>query len=99
MAVIAEIALFPVGAGSASMSQVVADSLKVLDKYHLNYQVTSTGTNVEGDLDTIFHAIREMDEVPFQAGAERVVFTLRVDDRRDKAISMHYEEQSVQEKM
>jgi uncharacterized protein (TIGR00106 family) len=99
MAVVAEVALFPVGTGSSSISQMLAESVKVLDKYHLKYEVTSTGTNVEGDLKTILSAIQEMDEVPFKEGANRVILLLRVDDRRDKAISIEYEEQSLEEKL
>ncbi|HEY3417232.1 MAG TPA: MTH1187 family thiamine-binding protein [Armatimonadota bacterium] len=99
MSVIAEIALYPVGTGDASISQVLADSIKVLQNHHLKYEVTSTATNVEGDLDEILSAVREMDDIPFQEGAHRVILMLRVDDRRDKAVSMEYEESSVTEKL
>lgn len=99
MAVIAEIAIIPVGTGSASMSQVLADSVQVLAKYRLNYEVTATCTNVEGDLETIFDAVREMEEVPFREGAQRVILMVRVDDRRDKPITMVYEEQSLEAKL
>lgn len=98
MHVVAEIAMIPVGSGT-SMSQILADSIKVIQQHGLKYEVTSTGTNVEGDLDTILQTVREMDEVPFREGAERVVMLLRLDDRRDKSISLDYEEQSLQEKM
>jgi len=99
MSVVAEIALFPVGTSDTSMSQVLADSVKVIEKYGLQYEVTSTGTNVEGDLDAILKAVREMDEVPFNEGAKRVVLMLRLDDRRDKPITMSYESKSLEEKM
>ena len=99
MAVVAEIAMIPVGTGSTSISRMLADSVKVLDKFGLEYDVTSTGTNVQGDMDTIMKAVREMDEVPFREGAERVVLMVRFDDRRDKSISLDYEEESLAEKM
>lgn len=99
MSVVAEIALFPVGTGETSISQMLADSVKVIEKYGLKYEVTSTGTNVEGDLDAILNAVRDMDEVPFNEGAQRVVLLLRLDDRRDKPITMSYESESLQEKM
>lgn len=98
MPVIAEIAMFPLGTG-ASISQMLADSVKILEQRGLHYEVTSTGTNVEGDMDSILSAVREMDEVPFREGADRVVLMVRFDDRRDKSISMDYEEQSLDEKM
>ncbi|MHB9025396.1 MAG: MTH1187 family thiamine-binding protein [Armatimonadota bacterium] len=99
MSVIAEIALYPVGTGDPSISQVLADSIKILEKHHLKYEVTSTATNVEGNLDEILSAVREMDEVPFREGAERVILMLRLDDRRDKSVTMEYEESTVTEKL
>jgi uncharacterized protein (TIGR00106 family) len=99
MSVVAEIALVPVGTGSSSISQLLADSVKVLEKHGLKYEVTSTGTNVEGDLDTILQAVREMDEVPFKGGADRVMMMIWLDDRRDKAISLEYEEESLKKKL
>ncbi len=98
MAVVADIALIPVGTSSTSISQMLADSVKVLERFDLTYDVTS-GTNVEGDLDTILQAVKAMEEVPFQEGADRVVIMLKLDDRRDKAISLDYEEQSLEEKL
>ncbi len=99
MAVVAEIALYPVGTGESSMSQMLADSVKVLERHGLKYDVTSTGTNVEGDLSTILQAVQEMDEVPFREGADRVILMVRLDDRRDKSITMDYEEQSLKNKL
>jgi uncharacterized protein (TIGR00106 family) len=99
MSVIAEIALFPVGTSSASISQMLADSVKIIDKWGLKYEVTSTGTNVEGDLDTIFSAVKEMEQVPFNEGADRVVLLVRLDDRRDKNITLDYEEESLKKKL
>lgn len=99
MSVIAEIAMIPVGTGDTSMSQVLADSVKVIEKHGLKYEVTSTGTNVEGDIDTIFSAVKEMEQVPFQEGADRVILMVRLDDRRDKPINMEYEERSLEDKL
>ena len=99
MNVLAEIAMIPVGTGSASYSRMVADSIKVIQQHGLKYEVTATGTNVEGDLDTILQTVKDMEEVPFKEGADRVVLMLRIDDRRDKPISLEYEEQSAAEKM
>ena len=99
MSVIAEIALFPVGTADTSMSQILADSVKVIEKHGLKYEITSTGANVEGDLNAILDTVREIDEVPFLEGANRVVLMLRLDDRRDKSITMSYEEKSLQDKL
>lgn len=99
MSVLAEITMIPVGTGSPSISRLVADSVKVIRQHGLKYDVTATGTNVEGDLDTILQTVKEMEQVPFNEGADRVVLMLRIDDRRDKPISLEYEEQSANEKL
>jgi len=99
MSVVAEISMVPVGTCNPGFSQMLANSIKVLDTLGLTYEITATGTNVEGDLDTILLAVRDMENVPFQEGAERVIFQVRIDDRRDKAISLDYEENSLEEKL
>jgi uncharacterized protein (TIGR00106 family) len=45
------------------------------------------GTIIEGDLKALFETILKMHEVPFKAGALRVVTTIKIDDRRDKKTS------------
>jgi len=99
MSVLAEIMMIPVGTGSASISRMVADSIKVIQQSGLKYDITATGTNVEGDLDAILQTLKKVDEVPFSEGADRVVLLVKIDDRRDKPISLEYEEQSASEKL
>ena len=99
MSVLAEIMIIPVGTGTASISRMVANSVKVIQQNGLKYEITATGTNVEGDLDTILKTVKAMEEVPFEEGADRVILMLRIDDRRDKAISLEYEAQSAREKL
>jgi len=99
MSVLAEIMMVPVGTGSTSISRMVADSIKVIQQSGLKYDVTATGTNVEGDMDTILQTVKKIDEVPFSEGADRVVLLVKIDDRRDKSISLEYEEQSASDKL
>ena len=99
MNVLAEVSLIPVGTGSPSISRLVADSIKVIQQHGLKYKITATGTNIEGDLDAILATVKDMEEVPFAEGADRVVLMLRIDDRRDKPISLEYEERSASEKL
>jgi uncharacterized protein (TIGR00106 family) len=46
------------------------------------------GTVLEGDLDRVLAVVRQMHEHPFTKGVHRVVTTVRIDDRRDKALTM-----------
>lgn len=97
---IAEVAIIPLGTGSTSVSQYVADCHKVLeDEKRIKLVLTPMGSVLEGDLDIIFEAIRRMHEVPFEKGAMRVSTTIRIDDRRDKNASIEQKLASVKEKL
>jgi uncharacterized protein (TIGR00106 family) len=84
---IAEISIVPIGTTSTSLSSSVAACLEVLEGSGLTYEVHGMGTIIEGDLKDLFETILEMHEVPFEAGALRVVTTIKIDDRRDKKTS------------
>lgn len=97
---IAEVAIIPMGTGSTSVSQYVADCHKVLeDEKRIKLVLTPMGSVLEGDLDVIFAAVRKMHEVPFDKGAMRVSTTIRIDDRRDKQASIQQKLKSVRDKM
>jgi uncharacterized protein (TIGR00106 family) len=84
---IAEVSIVPIGTKSPSLSNYVADCLKVLEGSGLTYEVHGMGTIIEGDLHEIMAVILKMHEVPFSAGSLRVVTNIRIDDRRDKTSS------------
>ncbi|MFZ5649635.1 MAG: MTH1187 family thiamine-binding protein [Bacillota bacterium] len=97
---IVEISVVPLGTGDAGISRYVAGCLKVLqEERELRFQLTPMGTVIEGNLDLIFKTIRKMHEEPFLAGAPRVLTTIRVDDRRDKEITMSGKVSSVEKKL
>jgi uncharacterized protein (TIGR00106 family) len=84
---IAEISIVPIGTTSTSLSSYVAACLEVLEGSGLTYEVHGMGTIIEGDLKDLFETTLKMHEVPFKAGALRVVTTIKIDDRRDKKTS------------
>jgi uncharacterized protein (TIGR00106 family) len=61
----------------------------------MSYRLTSMGTIIEGSLDEVLEVIRKMHEVPFSKGASRVVTLLKIDDRRDKPVTMADKVESV----
>jgi len=95
--VIAEIVIVPLGTGT-SISKYVAQCHKVLDESGLKYQLTPMGTVVEGPLDKIMETVQKMHEVPFTNGAQRVSTSIRIDDRRDKQLTMEGKIKAVEEK-
>ena len=57
------------------------------------------GTVIEGDLDTIMDTVRQMHEACFKKDVQRVVTTIKIDDRRDKPATIESKVQSVREKL
>lgn len=99
MAVV-EVSVVPLGTGNASLSGYVARCVELLEEEkELRYQVTPMGTVIEGDLDRILAVVRRMHEVPFREGAARVLTTLRIDERRDKPLTMEGKVAAVKEKL
>ncbi len=93
-----EITVVPLGVG-ASVSDYVAEALRIVKRSGLKYRLTPTSTIIEGDLDDLFRVVREMHESPFLKGAPRVVTVIKIDDRRDKPITMEYKVRVVEEKI
>jgi len=88
MAVV-EINIIPLGTGTPSLSKYVASAVKVLQQEKdIKYEINSMGTVIEGDLDKILAVARKMHEAPFSEGLARVETIIKIDDRRDKALSM-----------
>jgi uncharacterized protein (TIGR00106 family) len=87
--VVAEVSIVPVGTADAGISRYVAASLEVLEgRKDLAYRLTPMGTIIEGPLNKVLEAVRDMHEVPFSKGAQRVVTSIKIDDRRDKTVTM-----------
>lgn len=99
MAVV-EVVISPAGLGSPSISKYVAACHKPLEEAtDLKHMLTPMGTVIEGDLDRIMEVIRQMHEVPFGEGAPRVSTLIRIDDRRDKKLTMEGKLKAVNEKL
>ncbi len=98
--VVAEISVVPLGTGNPGVSEFVAACVDVLNKNKkISYRLTPMGTIMEGPLDEILAVTHKMHEAPFREGALRVVTTLKIDDRRDKALSMKGKIASVRKRM
>jgi len=99
MAII-DISIVPVGTQSPSVSQYVAGAVKILkNEPGIKYQLTPMNTVIEGDLAKLMNLAQRMHESAFDAGIERVVTTLRIDDRRDKPLTMDGKIESVKKKL
>ncbi|HEY87711.1 MAG TPA: MTH1187 family thiamine-binding protein [Dehalococcoidia bacterium] len=98
--VIAEVSLVPMGTKTPSASKYVAKALKVLRKEKgLKYQLTAMGTLLEGDLNEVLEVAKKMHQCLFDEDVKRVVSTIRIDDRRDKMLTIDYKVESVMKKL
>ncbi len=96
---ILEISVVPIGTGDTSLSAYVADCLRVLKKGKVRYELSSMGTNIEGDLKDLFKIAMAMHQVPFKKGAKRVATTMKIDDRRDKKGTLEGKKKAVKDKL
>ncbi len=86
---VAEISVVPIGTGSPSVSREVARAVEILrGQTRVKYELSSMGTVLEGDLDDIVRLAMDMHLAVFEGGAVRVITTIKIDDRRDKPLSM-----------
>jgi uncharacterized protein (TIGR00106 family) len=98
--VIAEVSVVPMGTKTPSASKYVAKALKVLsEEKGVKYQLTAMGTILEGELDAVLEAAKKMHQCLFDEDVKRVVSTIRLDDRRDKMLTISYKVESVMKKL
>ena len=98
MAIVA-VSISPVGDG-VSVSRHVAEALRVLKgQTQVRFRLDPMFTTLDGDLDEIFSLIRQMQEAVFTAGAVRLGTVIKIDDRRDRAVSMDDKVTSVQQRL
>ena len=98
MQVIVDFCVIPIGVG-VSVSKYVAACERVLEEAGLSYQLHAYGTNVEGEWDEVFAAIKRCHEVVHDMGAPRISSTLRFGTRIDRAQSMQEKVDSVTQKL
>ena len=80
---LAELEIVPIGTASASLSARLADVAKLIDQSGLDYRVGPMGTVVEGDWDRIMAVAKQCHHAILQS-SDRVMMTIRIDDRKDK---------------
>ena len=98
MNVIADLCVVPIGVGS-SVSNYVAACERVLTDAGLETKLHAYGTNIEGDWDAVFAAVKRCHEVVHEMGAPRITSTLRFGTRTDRRQAMHDKIRSVEDKL
>ncbi|MBW2466162.1 MAG: MTH1187 family thiamine-binding protein [Deltaproteobacteria bacterium] len=87
--------VIPLGTGSTSVGEYVADIQKALQKSGFNYELTDMGTIIEGSTEDLLKLAGQLAEKPFSKGVNRVVTQISLDDRRDKKVAIGAKKASV----
>ncbi|MGB9663829.1 MAG: MTH1187 family thiamine-binding protein [Ignavibacteria bacterium] len=98
MKAIVDVSIIPLGVG-LSLSPYVAECEKIFKEAGLKTVLHANGTNIEGDWDKIFEAIKKCHERLHQMGVPRISTNMRVGTRIDKEQTMMDKIKSVEEKL
>lgn len=98
MNVIVDLCVVPIGMG-VSLSSYVAACEKVLAEAGLKTMLHANGTNIEGEWEQVFAAIRRCHEVVHEMGAPRIFTVMKVGTRTDRSQTMDEKTISVKNKM
>ncbi|MFH1278986.1 MAG: MTH1187 family thiamine-binding protein [Candidatus Eisenbacteria bacterium] len=98
MHVIADFSVVPLGVG-VSVSKYVAACHRVLEAAGLSHHLHAYGTNVEGEWDDVFAAIKRCHEVVHEMGAPRVSTVVKAGTRTDRPQTMLDKVRSVESKL
>lgn len=85
---IMEISVVPLGLGTPSIGDYVAEILKFLQQEGIPHTLTDMGTVIEGEPEQLFAWARQLHELPFKKGVWRVLTHISIDDRRDKVVHL-----------
>lgn len=94
---IAEFSVTPIGAG-VSVSQYVAECMKIVDASGIDYKINPMGTVLEGDFDKVMGIVRAC-HMRVMEMAPRAVTSVRIDDRKGVTGGMEKKMESVEKKV
>jgi uncharacterized protein (TIGR00106 family) len=98
MKVLIDLCIVPIGVG-VSLSPYIAACQKVLSEAGLQTALHSYGTDIEGEWDDVFAAVKRCHEVVHDMGAPRITTTIKVGTRTDRVQTMEDKVRSVREKL
>ena len=98
MHVIVDFTVVPVGTG-VSLSEYIAACERVLAESGLTFQLHANGTNVEGEWEDVFAAIRRCHETLHAMGVPRIHTDIKLGTRTDRVQTMADKIKSVKEKL
>jgi uncharacterized protein (TIGR00106 family) len=98
MKVIVDLSVVPIGVG-VSLSKYVAACERVIREAGLEARLHAYGTNIEGEWDDVFRAIKRCHEAIHEMGAPRITTTIKLGTRTDRDQTMDGKVRSVEQKL
>jgi uncharacterized protein (TIGR00106 family) len=98
MKAIVDLCVVPLGVG-VSVSPYIAACERILKEAGLSTQLHAYGTNIEGDWDAVFAAIKRCHEAIHAMGAPRISTVIKLGTRVDRDQTMADKVRSVQAKL
>jgi len=98
MKVSMDLCVVPIGVG-VSVSEHVAECKRILDAAGLATRLHGWGTNVEGEWDAVFAAVRRCHERVHEMGAPRITTTIKLGTRTDREQTLDDKVRSVEQKL
>jgi uncharacterized protein (TIGR00106 family) len=87
MHVIVDFTIVPIGVG-VSLSEYIAACERILQESDLTHELHANGTNIEGEWEDVFAAIRRCHETLHQMGVPRLHTEIKLGTRTDRSQCM-----------
>lgn len=98
MKVIVDLCVVPIGA-DLSLSKYVAACHEIIEAAGLKNTLHANGTNIEGDYDQVFRAVKQCHERVHEMGAPRIHTIIKLGTRVDRDQAMEEKIKSVQTRL
>ena len=98
MKVIVDLCVVPLGVG-VSVSEYVAACERILNEAGLKTRLHAYGTNIEGEWDAVFGAVKRCHETVHAMGAPRISTVIKLGTRVDRDQTMDDKVRSVEAKL
>ena len=98
MKVIIDLCVVPLGVG-VSVSDYITACQRILEEAGLETRLHAYGTNIEGEWDEVFAAVKRCHEAVHAMGAPRITTTIKLGTRIDRGQARDDKVESVREKL
>jgi len=94
---LAEVSIVPIGEG-VSVSEYVAESMKIIDASGLDYRINPMATVIAGDYDEVMSVVKRC-HLRMMELSQRVITSIKIDDRKDEKATLDSKIRSVERKL